>query len=382
MLSNCARRVHSWVGAKSCWLSVRKWALLLSDGWSLRAGQFAGSVRRFGVCSLALSRGALSSLRRTTLWGQAYDLPPDGNHNKGCSRRKRDSQQSLNSFLKFLWLAPCGAKSVKLYVPHHGRSAKTGVEVNFDTQIWSKPMDIPTPHQTYDSRELVPLSAAQSAAGEDRTRVMHPQECKGLTVFAQADAFHADVSTAPCFTVQTRPKSSKASRRRPRKIAPLLRLPAARHIGLRKTEVDFDRASRLEEIALPLYRVPPQFLVDAQGVFRTVGRLAARLQIVDRREWLLFIRELNAAAEFYRANFNAHLPPGHRMWARIRRLPAYMSAVEGQSLGDEYSGPPARTPAQSSIACDRSAEDRHPESCDSYAGKSADRTVLPRMGVN
>ena len=122
------------------------------------------------------------------------------------------------------------------------------------------------------------------------------------------------------------PSEHGGRRSRNREVPP--KLLFAEHIGPGKTEVDFDRASCVQNIAAAPYRVPPEFLADPQGLFRTVGRLAARLQIVDRREWLLFIRELKVAAEFYRAAYTAHLQPASRRWARITKLPAYMSEAE------------------------------------------------------
>ena len=86
----------------------------------------------------------------------------------------------------------------------------------------------------------------------------------------------------------------------------------------------------MEYFSAVAYTIPPEFLADPDGLFRTVGRLAARLQVVDRKEWLIFIRALVEAAQYYRAAYNCHLKPECRMWARITKLPAYMSEVNVQ----------------------------------------------------
>lgn len=236
-------------------------------------------------------------------------------------------------------------------------------------------MDLLTTNQFDHSHERSLLPAAHDAGGADRLPMRLTHAHAGSPLFAHVDLSQAAFSKAPIITGQAGSQTFNCGRRWLRKKKRgKLRPPPEDHIGPRKTEGDFDRASRVENIAAALYSVPPQFLDDPLGVYLTVGCLAVRLQVVDRREWFLFVRELNLAAEFYRANYSAHLPPAHRRWARIKRLPAYMSAVESQSPEGNRHELPRQTRTRSMSKCDPSAENLCPET-----GKSGVYKSIPCM---
>lgn len=181
--------------------------------------------------------------------------------------------------------------------------------------------------------QFQPASQSRLASGRPPGEVAHAQpdaQPQAGAEFPKSGTLKAEAHTNRDVSRAAAPVAAPLRPRRPRRV---MQLPD--HIGAGKSEADFERASRVENVAGVAYQIPREFLADPDGLFRTVGRLAARLQIVDRKEWLLFIRALVEAAEYYRAVYTAQLPPERRRWSRIRRLPPYMvDTGEGDRNGN------------------------------------------------